>query len=297
MTLAYSARAMLILIDSRRSEDERVRLVAAAQALSHRVSVIPPGGFLSAAEPALTRGDFQWGVLFGGSFSAERYQRLHDEARALNITLLNDPTQHRDAEEFDRTVGLLGGLTARTEVVVSVSEVEAALTRLPPPVFVRGAVSSAKELGWRACVADTVAEAQTVVTKLLALPEYSRGRALLREVLPLRRIDKLHQGFPLSREYRLFVLDADVLALGPYWVSEDPFGALTERDEREIREVAHEVARRTRVPWLAVDVGQLESGEWKVIETSDPTCSELGAVDARDLIAGLALGLLQRAGC
>ncbi len=292
---------MLILmegpVDNRRSEDDRVRLVAAAQALGHRVHVFPAGGFLTAAEPALSPGDFQWGVLYGGGFSRERYQRLHDEARSFNITLLNDPAQHRDAEEFDRTVGLLEGLTARTEVVMNVSEVEGALERLPPPVFVRGAVSSAKELGWKACVADNESEAKTLVTKLLALNDYSRGRALLREVLPLRRIDKMHEGFPLSREYRLFVLDADVLALGPYWVSEDPFGALTERDEREIRELAHEVARRTRVPWLAVDVGQLESGDWRVIETADPASSELAAVNARDLIGGLANGLIQRAGC
>ena len=164
-------------------------------------------------------------------------------------------------------------------------------------MFIRGAVNSAKELGWKACVADTLPEAQTLVTKLLALSEYSRGRALLREVLPLRRLDKMHEGFPLSREYRLFVLDADVLAVGPYWVSEDPFGALTERDEREIRALAHEVAKRTKVPWLAVDVGQLESGEWRVIETADPSCTGLASVDPRNLLAALASGLEQRAGC
>ena len=272
-------------------------MVAAARALGQRVHVIPKGGALTAAEPALQGGDFAWGVLYGIPFSPERYGRLHDEARAHNITLLNDPTQHRDAEELDRTVAVLEGLTARTEVVKAVSEVEAAFRRRPPPVFIRGAVSSAKELGWKACVAQTLPEAQTLVTKLLALEDYSRGRALLREVLPLRRLNKLHDGFPLSREYRLFVLDADVLAVGPYWVAEDPFGALTQRDEMEIRALAHEVARRTKVPWLAVDVAQLESGEWCVIETGDPACTALASVEPRELLAALANGLAQRAGC
>lgn len=278
-------------------DDHRQALVTAARALGHRVHVFPQHGALAEAEPSLTRGDFAWGLLYGAAFSPERYQRLHDEARTLNVTLLNDPAQHRDAEEFDRTVGLLEGLTARTEVVKKEAEVEAALRRLPLPVFIRGTVSSAKELGWKACVADTLAEAQTIVTKLLALEEYSRGRALLREVLPLRRLEKLHQGFPLSREYRLFVLDADVLAMGPYWVAEDPFGALTERDERELRSLAHEAARRTKVPWLAVDVGQLENGDWRIIETADPACTELASVNPRDLLGALANGLEQRAGC
>lgn len=283
-------------LDSSRRED-LLGLAAAAKTLGHRVHLIPREGALSAAEPALTRGDFQWGLLSGDGFSPERYRRLHDEARELNITLLNDPDQHANAEEVDRTVQLLEGLTARTEVVKNESEVEEALKRLPLPVFVRGAISSAKELGWKACVAESLGEAQTLVTRLLSLEAYSRGRALLREVLPLRRIEKLHEGFPLSREYRLFVLDADVLAMGPYWVKEDPFGALTERDEREIRALAHEVAKRTKVPWLAVDVGQLESGDWRVIETADPACSELAAVNPRDLLGALANGLEQRAGC
>lgn len=291
---------MLILVegplDQNLVDDDRVRVAAAGKALGHRVHVLPRDGSLAAAQPALTRGDFEWGVLCG-AYSAEVYQRIHDEARSLNITLLNDPAQHRDAEELDRTVALLDGLTARTEVVKSASEVKEALQRLAPPVFIRGAVSSAKELGWKACVADNLAEAQTVVTKLLALPEFSRGRALLREVLPLRRLEKLEHGFPLSREYRLFVLDADVLAMGPYWTAEDPFGALIERDEREIRTLAHEVARRTKVPWLAVDVGQLESGEWKVIETGDPGSTGLANVDPRALLGSLAHGLLLRAGC
>jgi hypothetical protein len=286
---------MLILVDG--TPDSSSNLIRAAKALGHRVHVIPLEGSLSAADPTLTRGDFEWGVLSGVGFSQERYQRIHDEAREFNITLLNDPTQHRDAEELDRTVARLDGLTAKTEVVQSVAEVQGALHRIHLPVFIRGAVSSAKELGWKACVAETVAEAQALVTRLLALREYSRGRAVLREVLPLRRLDKMHAGFPLSREYRLFVLDADVLAMGPYWVAEDPFGALSERDESEIRALAHEVAKRTKVPWLAVDVGQLESGEWKVIETADPACSALTAVNARDLLDALTHGLQLRAGC
>jgi hypothetical protein len=142
-------------------------------------------------------------------------------------------------------------------------------------------------------VASDLPEAQALARAMML----QGGPVLLREMLPLRRIDKMHEGFPVTREYRLFVLDADVLAMGPYSVSEDPFGALTDRDEQEIRALAHEVARRTRVPWLAVDVGQLESGEWKVIETGDPSCTGLATVAPHALVVALAHGLLMRAGC
>ena len=72
---------------------------------------------------------------------------------------------------------------------------------------------------------------------------------------------------------------------------------MTERDEQEIRSLAHEVAKRTKVPWLAVDVGQLESGEWRVIETGDPSCTGLATVAAHALVAALSHGLQMRAGC
>lgn len=138
--------------------------------------VIPVGGAVSAAEPKLTRGDFEWGLLSGAA-SPERYQRLHDQAREFNITLLNDPAQRRQAEEPDRTVATLEGLTARTEIVKDVAEVKDALKRLTLPIFIRGSVSSARELGWKACVASDLAEAQALVRVMML----RGGPVLLRE--------------------------------------------------------------------------------------------------------------------
>jgi hypothetical protein len=81
------------------------------------------------------------------------------------------------------------------------------------------------------------------------------------------------------------------------WPGGDPFGVLTEREDREMRALAHEVAARTRVPWLCVDVGQLESGEWKLIETGDPSSCRLGSIEPRHFLGSLAHGLELRAGC
>lgn len=276
---------MLILVEE---ASAAIAVVPVAKALGHRVQYVQS---TSPHLPGLERGDFEWGLYFGHA-SLQEYETLHDAARARNVTLLNDPAQHRDAEDLSRTVAALGALTAKTELVTSLEQLDAALTRVPPPVFIRGAMASAKERGWKACVAQDGQQARALVTTALL-----SGPALVREMLPLRKLEKQHVGFPVAREYRLFVLDADVLALGAYWEKTDPFGALTDRDEQEIRALAHDVARRVKVPWLAVDVGQLESGEWKVIETGDPCTCGLGAVEPRALISAVAAGLEARAGC
>lgn len=275
---------MLLLVDGALDSD-RQGLVAAAKALGHGVHTVAADGSLS-----LERGDFQWGYLLGELAPPARYERIHDAARAANVTLLNDLSQHLDATELHRTIGRLEGLTAKTRVLTSAADVDAVLPQLPPPLFVKSTNASRKSQGWKACVAESAAEVKTLAASLNA-------PILLRELLPLRRTGGTWEGFPVAREYRLFVLDADIVGAGFTWPGGDPFGVLTEREDREMRALAHEVAARTRVPWLCVDVGQLESGEWKLIETGDPASCRLGSIEPRHFLGSLAHGLELRAGC
>ncbi|MFO0595453.1 MAG: ATP-grasp domain-containing protein [Myxococcaceae bacterium] len=295
---------MLLLVegplDTDRADHDRVGLANKARALGHRVLEIPPEATLTPESrrlPGLERGDFAWGVLCGDVPSPERYRRIHDEAREANVTLLNDPQQHLDAVELHRTLPQLDGVTAKTVAIRSPAELDAALATVPLPVFIKSTIHSRKWFGLDACVARDAAQARKIVDTLFAQKSSTREVVLIRELLPLRTTGSTYEGFPISREYRLFVLDADVVGLGFYWPFGDPFGAPTEREDREMRALAHEVARRTRVPWLVVDVGQLESGEWKVIETGDPACSGLATVEPRGLIGAVAHGLELRAGC
>ena len=60
-----------------------------------------------------------------------------------------------------------------------------------------------------------------------------------------------------------------VLSLGYYWPGDDPLSALSAAENNAVRQLALEAARRLAVPYLAVDIGQLHSGEWIVIEVGD----------------------------
>ena len=68
---------------------------------------------------------------------------------------------------------------------------------------------------------------------------------------------------------RAFVFRGQMLALGWYWDGcDDPFG-LSEDDRAKIRALVEEGANRVAVPYLAVDVGQLESKQWVIMEVGD----------------------------
>lgn len=116
---------------------------------------------------------------------------------------------------------------------------------------------------------------------------------------PLRSLDghALRRLEHLTRTWRLFVLDADVLAMGFVGAPSDVFGPLSEREQRELFALAHQAALVTRVPWLAVDAAQLENGEWRVLETHAPGNCALGSIDPAHFVASLARALDMRGGC
>ena len=249
-------------------------LTEAAKLAGCRVAYIPPTfdecGLAPGALAHLAEQDgWAHGVWVGYIPSPERYAAIYEAALAKRVRLLNDPEQFRLAMEFDRSYPLLGDLTPRSVVVHGLDECAAAAEVLGFPIFVKGAVQSRKAEGWRACVADDGTGLATVVAGVLAQAHRSRGRAILRTLVRLRHARRSEAGFPLGREYRVFLYGGRVLAHGYYREGDDPLRALSAEETRAMLALAVAAARRVDVPYLIVDVGQLEGGAWTVIEVGD----------------------------
>jgi hypothetical protein len=208
----------------------------------------------------------------------ERYSLVYDAALTKGIQLLNTPEQHRVAEEFDHAYPLLLGLTPESILVQSEEECELAVERIGLPIFVKGAVQSRKARGWKACVAETKDELRRLTRALLDLPSRSRGRVVLRKLAALRHTRRSAEGFPFGREYRLFIYSRDVLGLGYYWEGDDPLKNLSPAEEAAVRALALEAASRLKVPYVTIDVGQLDDGDWIVIEAGDAQFSGLSQI-------------------
>lgn len=210
------------------------------------------------------------GVWVGYIPTFARYRAVYEAALNKNIRLLNDPEQHLTVQEFDRAYPLLRGLTPESRVITSVEQCREVAEQMGFPLFVKGAVQSLKARGWDACVAQTPEELERLTAYLLRSGERARGRVAVRRVVRLRHTRTSPQGFPLGREYRVFVYRQSVVAWGYYWEGEDDLKALTAGERDEMLGKATEAAKRLAVPYVAVDVGQAAGGEWVVIETGDP---------------------------
>lgn len=215
--------------------------------------------------------------------SVARYAAVYEAARARSIHLLNTPEQYQCAMEFDRFYELLGDLTPASRVLRSADACATVGAELGFPVFVKGAVKSNKEQGWSACVATNEQELVRLTEQLLSHTSRSRGRVIARQLAPLRHAKTVADDFPLSREYRVFLYRGQMLSFGYYWDEHaDPY-PLTSHDRQAMLSIAAEAARRVGVPFIAVDVGQLESGEWIVIEVGDAQFSGLSHVPVLEL--------------
>jgi hypothetical protein len=201
------------------------------------------------------------------------YAALAQAATERGITMINTPAGSRDLMEADRHLPRIEDLTARTVIVRAAADCDRAIELLGSPVFVKGLIKSRKERGWEACLARTPEELDVMLERSARFPVSERGVLIARELLPLRRSGATVMGFPVSREYRVFLLDGEVIGFGFYWKGQDLFGTLATEEERAMLELSRRAARRVAARLAAVDVGQLEDGGWRVIELGDPQFS------------------------
>ena len=195
-----------------------------------------------------------------------RYREIYEALSAKGHRLPNSPLEHNKVMELDLAYPDIHDLTARTVVAFNVEEAVGRSSELHFPLFVKGAVQSWKSKGWDACVVNSVDE---LARQILRSESRTRGKIVLRELLSLRHKKKSGLGFPIGREYRVFLYSGEVVSMAYYWDDEDEFGEPTEGERNDIVELATVAANRLRAPLVAVDVGQDESGRWWVIETAD----------------------------
>ncbi len=272
--------------DASASAQDMIDMTRAAQLVGCRVFWIPTDfSRCENADNALWQVPVQdeWtpAVWLGFIPSPQRYEAIFEAARARRVRLPNTFEEHLRALEFDRALPLLGELTPPSVVLREGSsplEWQEAARPLGFPLFVRGTARSRKAAGWKACVADTSEELEVLVAQMFSLPYRARGRVIVRQVVPLRHNRTSDQGFPLGREFRLFLLAGRVLCCGYYWEGFDVLRDLTPAEEREVFTLAQEAARRVNVPFVSVDVGQMEGGAWTVIEVGDAQFAATGQV-------------------
>lgn len=208
----------------------------------------------------------------------ERYEAIYKAALKKNIHLVNTPQQFQTAMEFDKFYPLIEHLTPKSVILEADDNIDNVTATLDFPVFVKGTVKSNKDKGWSAVVAQNEEELLQLIQVHLQHSYRSKGKVIVRELASLKKLAQDPNGFPISREYRVFVYQGEILDYGFYWDEYEDTGISAKELERAIKHIVSQVAEQVDVPFFSLDIGQLSSGEWIVIELGDGQFSGLSQI-------------------
>ena len=222
-----------------------------------------------AGEPGVT-------VYRGWMMRAEVYAALFDALRERGWTLVNTPEQDLHTHHLPLSYDLIEDVTPRTawvpgaapEAVDRVAVRSALASFGSHAVIVKDDVKSRKHEWHEACFvpdASDEAHAMRVVETFLARQaEQFQDGLVLRAFEPFAALTThSRSGMPLTREYRLFVLDGRVVTSDAYW-EEGEYG-----NEAVPLAPFEAVAHRVRSHFFTMDIARRTDGAWRVVELGD----------------------------
>lgn len=219
------------------------------------------------------------GVYRGWMLTIDQYEQLFEALGNRQITLVNTPEQYALCHHLPLSYRRIAPYTPKT---VWITKDEFAIGGLPKlmepfgtgPIVVKDYVKSRKHEWAGACyvpsAADTEAATQVARTFIQRQGADLSGGLVFREFVefePLSAHSK--SGMPLSREFRLFFLDGEVLSVSRYWEEGDyageqpPLGKFTA------------IARTIPSRFLTMDAARTTAGDWMIVELGDAQVAEL----------------------
>lgn len=211
------------------------------------------------------------------------YKELEQDLLSVGARLINTYRQHRYVADLGNWVRDLEDITPETWTHLDAIPDEG-------PFILKGETNS-KKFSW-----DTHFFART---RREAVDVYGRLQDdgfISSQHIYIRRFVKLHtymiglRGMPVTKEFRVFICDGEVLSSGYYWSNyiddlpehPDP----KEIPTRFLQEVIDRVGKNIRF-WV-VDVAQTATGDWIVVELNDGQQSGLSENDPSVLYPRLA---------
>lgn len=137
--------------------------------------------------------------------------------------------------------------------------------------------------------AETKKDAIQLQRHLLEDPEYEQQGIIFREFVHLKIVEKSQvndQHF--YNEWRFFFYKENLLCYGYYWVNAENIPTNDQLPLEAIefsKKMAKIMSKKTN--FFVIDIGQLETGEWIVIECNDGQQSGLSNCDPHELYSNL----------
>lgn len=230
------------------------------------------------------RADINPNSLVVGRYSVlPYYTELEYDVTAIGSKLINSYGQHRFVANIGSYIPILEELTPQTW-----SRLEDVPDNIGS-VILKGETNSCKQKWNTHMFAKNKKEAIEVYLKLKEVFLLSEQDIYIRKYIDLETYLIGLNEQPITKEFRIFVCDNQIMAMGYYWsnyindISECP-------SVQEIPiDFVNEVIRRIdgRIRFYVIDIAKTKSGDWIVIELNDGQQSGLSECDPHILYYNL----------
>lgn len=211
-------------------------------------------------------------VYRGWMLTAEQYTAFDEALTARGVRLINVAAAYKHTHHLPESYGLIAEHTAKTIWLSAETPIDKIMERLRvfgnAPLIVKDYVKSQKYYWKEACYIASAADAEAVarvVERFLELQGNElAGGLVFREFMPFEPIaTHTKTGMPLTKEYRLFWLDGDLLYSTEYWEDADYAGDAVPSDF--FRGVAQTIQSR----FFTMDVAKRVDSNWMIVELGD----------------------------
>ncbi len=216
----------------------------------------------------------QTGVYRGWMLRPEYYGYLYEALNAKGISLINTPQAYKHTHHLPESYAVIESATPKSvwmeiDREISMDEV---MTLLAPfgsaPVILKDYVKSQKHYWEEACFISSASNREAVervVRRFLELQGDDLNQGLVfREFVELEPLaTHSKSGMPLTKEFRIFVLDGQPVFVSEYWEEGDYQGSSPPA------EWFHDTMRAVKSRFFTMDVAQKRSGQWMITELGD----------------------------
>lgn len=261
-------------LDSRSVESDYEAELNAARTAGIPYAIISFETLITQPERALQRvpAEETLAVYRGWMLTPEQYAAFYEALAARGVRLINDAAAYKHTHYLPESYGLIANHTAKTIWLAAETPMDEIMERLrvfgASPLILKDYVKSQKYYWDDACyipsAADALAVARVVGRFLELQGNDLAGGFVFREFIPFEPLGThAKTGMPLTKEFRLFWLDSELLYSTEYWEDADYAGGEVPT------EVFEAVAQTIQSHFFTMDVAKRIDGEWMIVELGD----------------------------
>lgn len=214
------------------------------------------------------------GIYRGWMLRPKQYKQLYEALLDKNIELINTPDAYKFCHYLPENYEAIKTVTPKTTFKpltpdFDIKNFEEELDVFDnQPIVIKDYVKSQKHYWAKACFIPDASDrqkAETVIRKFIELQDEDFNEGLVfREFVELEQLTNHAQsGMPLTKEFRVFIKNGEVMTVFKYWDEGDYENA--EPEIESFRDIFTSVKSR----FFTMDIAKKKNGDWIIVELGD----------------------------